>query len=99
MLCVRVFHKKKVVHQETCTQCAWKLNNNYCREALIVKALLMLRALTLSVVILCCSLSLASCHSQCKHMQKTNQKLIAGNYDFGKKKEAKKFKRKNRKGY
>jgi len=59
----------------------------------------MLRALTFSALIFCCSISITGCHSQCKHMQKTNQKLIAGNYDFGKKKEAKKFKRKNRKGY
>ena len=37
-----------------------------------------------------------SCHSSCKKMQKTNGKLISGNYDFGKKKESKKYKRKNK---
>ena len=37
-----------------------------------------------------------SCHSSCKKMQKTNGKLISGNYDFGKKKEAKKYKRRNK---
>lgn len=32
-------------------------------------------------------------------MQKTNSKLIAGNHDFGKKKEAQHYKRKNRSRY
>jgi len=42
------------------------------------------------------SLSFAGCQSHCKKMQKTNQKLIGGNHDFGKKKEAKKYRRMNR---
>jgi hypothetical protein len=40
------------------------------------------------------SLSLGSCMSPCKKMQKTNGKLIAGKEDFGKK--TKKYKKKQR---
>jgi hypothetical protein len=51
-------------------------------------------------VLLSASLALATsgCHRSCKRMQKTNGKLISGKYDFGKNKEAKKYKRKNRHG-
>lgn len=40
------------------------------------------------------SISLGSCQSQCKKMQHTNNKLIAGNHDFGKK--TKKWKKKQK---
>ena len=53
----------------------------------------MFRLLLLSAL-LAIGMTMQSCHSQCKQMQKTNQKLIAGNHDFGKGKEAKKYKRK-----
>jgi hypothetical protein len=53
----------------------------------------MLRYLLLSGIF-AVSLSLGSCQSQCKKMQKTNNKLIAGNHDFGKK--TKKWKKKQR---
>jgi hypothetical protein len=42
------------------------------------------------------ALFISSCASQCNKMSKTNAKLIAGNHDFGKGKEAKKYKKMNR---
>jgi hypothetical protein len=53
----------------------------------------MLRILTISLTVLF-AISLASCSSHCKKMQKTNNKLIAGKHDFGKK--TGKWKRKQR---
>ncbi len=44
------------------------------------------------------SLALTSCQSQCKKVQKNNKKFIAGTHDFGKNKESKKFKKRNRRG-
>jgi hypothetical protein len=41
----------------------------------------------------------ASCRSASCNTARNNSKLIAGNYDFGKKKEAKKYKKKNRRSY
>jgi hypothetical protein len=48
------------------------------------------------VLVMCILATAASCSSQCKRMSKTNAKLIAGNHDFGKGKESKKYKRLNR---
>jgi hypothetical protein len=41
----------------------------------------------------------AGCRSSSCQTQRNNAKLIAGNYDFGKKKETKKYKKQNRCGY
>jgi len=53
----------------------------------------MLRYIVLSGIFMV-SLSLGSCQSHCKKMQKTNSKLIAGKEDFGKK--TRKYKKKQR---
>lgn len=59
-----------------------------------INAVLMLRYILLSGIF-ALSISLGSCAtSQCKKMQKTNNKLIAGKHDFGKK--TGKWKRKQR---
>ncbi len=56
---------------------------------------LMFRLLHL-VLVVCFLVATASCSSHCKRMSKTNAKLIAGNHDFGKGKESKKYKKMNR---
>ena len=55
-----------------------------------------MRPILILSAIFCFSLLGTSCRSSSScGMQKTNSKLIAGNYDFGKSKEAKKYKKKN----
>jgi hypothetical protein len=72
-------------------------DGQFIREDCVGKeTVLMIRTLILSGLF-AFSLSFGACQSHCKKMQKTNQKLIGGNHDFGKKKEAKKYKRMNRK--
>lgn len=44
----------------------------------------MTRTLFISAILIF-GLSVSSCHSHCKSMRKTNEKLIAGKHDFGKK--------------
>jgi hypothetical protein len=56
-----------------------------------INAVHMLRYLILSGMFVL-SVSLGSCRTHCTKMQRTNQKLIAGNHDFGKK--TKKWKKK-----
>lgn len=55
----------------------------------------MFRLLHLLLVV-CILVAATSCSSHCKRMSKTNAKLIAGNHDFGKGKESKKYKKMNR---
>lgn len=55
----------------------------------------MFRLLHLLLVV-CILVTATSCSSHCKRMSKTNAKLIAGNHDFGKGKESKKYKKMNR---
>lgn len=55
-----------------------------------------MKTLLFCTALFCLSLFAESCHSSCKRMSKTNAKLISGKNDFGKGKESKKYRRKNK---